>query len=36
MNLKKFRNTEKKDKLGSLVFKDILLAEVLIWKHVQS
>ncbi len=27
---------KKKDKLGTLVFKDILLSEVLIWKHVQS
>ena len=25
-----------KDKLGTLVFKDILSKEVLIWKHVQS
>ena len=27
---------KKKDKLGTLVFKDILSKEVLIWKHVQS
>ena len=27
---------KKKDKLGTLVFKDILSGEVLIWKHVQS
>jgi len=27
---------KKKNKLGTLVFKDILLSEVLIWKHVQS
>ncbi|PHS56497.1 MAG: transposase [Sulfurimonas sp.] len=27
---------KKKDKLGTLIFKDILLGEVLIWKHVQS
>jgi hypothetical protein len=27
---------KKKNKLGTLVFKDILSKEVLIWKHVQS
>ena len=27
---------KKKDKLGTLVFKDILSGEILIWKHVQS
>ena len=27
---------KKKDKLGTLVFKDILSKEILIWKHVQS
>jgi hypothetical protein len=27
---------KKKDKLGTLVFKDILSKEVLVWKHVQS
>jgi len=27
---------KKKDKLCTLVFKDILSKEVLIWKHVQS
>ena len=27
---------KKKDKLGTLVFKDILTKEILMWKHVQS
>ncbi|MCF6308916.1 MAG: hypothetical protein L3J19_00350 [Sulfurimonas sp.] len=27
---------KKRDKLGTLVFKDILSKEILIWKHVQS
>ena len=27
---------KKKDKIGTLVFKDILSKEVLLWKHVQS
>ncbi len=27
---------KKRDKLGTLVFKDILFKEILIWKHVQS
>lgn len=29
-------NGKKKDKLGTLVFKDIITKEILIWKHVQS
>jgi len=27
---------KKKDKLGTLVFKDVLENEILIWKHIQS
>ncbi len=27
---------KRKDKLGSLVFKDILSKEILLWKHVDS
>ncbi len=32
----RYMHGKKKDKLGTLVFKDILSKEVLIWKHVQS